>query len=754
MLNLEITLKVNSYQNSNTMLRDNEIIFGNRKTQNYKLNSPIIDTANDILRAIVDEYNSQYRLVVQGNLFEQAFLKLICQNTDDCIECVAMNNTISMPTSSRLALMAHKLGIEPVQKIAVCIEDNGFNIHLPDYPLIEVVNGNRNRIIVSDNESYIHREFSNGDTDNFAFLVNGESTIADGNYIIGCTSDNVRDVVQAYVETKYINPILGRIYDDNKALFESLDVLRSVAPDSVPWPLLDKIEPFYYIYPEDSALRVISGDKAIFKPHSVSINSSYAVVLDDPKDIARLTTFFNNKAVRLIPSDCASFEIDTDESIIGKNTLALYFEDSKPFGEISLDVIKLIKISNVSFSLETVRWEYDKVYPFKATVTPANADDINDLVIISSNPSVAVVEGDNVRILGEGSFYFIAKTKEITCQSEPYNIEIPVIKNIWVSHWPVGIKLDPGSSFDTNVFIADERVNFNGFAWQIINNLNVVYIERSGENSVIVTALEGGTATVRFYSNDNPSVYCDLDISVKKAKQPHKPWLFLIFAYLLIIPTIIFSAIESPLVWLSIFASLLFCVLGCIRREIIAKISLIILIVFNSFWGYVTIDSLVNTTNSALSNELLEQIYSNKSDNMKSSVTSPEQISNDELIELRAFYIDKILRDFPDNLTDEKTYSTPVYHGTVFSVQNDAIFKSRNWMWLVYSQETYIHGQYVETTYYVAKLENCQIETNTGKLFIDHVSFDSVDNVDLNDEFFGLAACDDTTMVYRLYITE
>ena len=75
-------------------------------------------------------------------------------------------------------------------------------------------------------------------------------------------------------------------------------------------------------------------------------------------------------------------------------------------------------------------------------------------------------------------------------------------------------------------------------------------------------------------------------------------------------------------------------------------------------------------------------------------------------------------------------------------------------MWLVYSQETYIHGQYVETTYYVAKLENCQIETNTGKLFIDHVSFDSVDNVDLNDEFFGLAACDDTTMVYRLYITE
>ena len=219
MSNYSITLKINSYLNNNTILPNGEIIYGLSEYQNFKQNKPIIEFADKIITTVRNEFNSRsVDFIVSGNAFEQAFLKLkyACSGFTGNIE--TRDNTVSVPTEQRLAMLASNFPVTQRMAVGLNIRSDGYPINFPQYPLVDLqMDAGAPQILISSDVNYIRNRLVRDTADNFAFLINGQSEQFDGDrYIIGCTEENVSQLVQAYIETRYINPFVGRAFRQHK----------------------------------------------------------------------------------------------------------------------------------------------------------------------------------------------------------------------------------------------------------------------------------------------------------------------------------------------------------------------------------------------------------------------------------------------------------------------------------------------------------------------------------------------------------
>ncbi len=597
-----ITLRINSYQNGTIFLKDGKILFNANMTQNYKDNSPIISTASRIMESLRGELHQNVSLYVTGNPFEQALMALKCEQNKSFVDGYASGApTVVFSTQERLAFL-EELGCTGNRKIAVSVDCkvSAVDIHLPTYPLVELVPGDMtHKIVVSDNLNVIRGELDFG-VEECAFYIGGQSEEYEGQYIIGCTADNVNELVQAYLETKHINPLVGE-------LFQQVSRIISVEqhPKSA---LLNRTEPFYYsTRPSDQPIKMYD-DRAYPLPvRYITIDENGHVIIGYP---------LSSQIVRRYRLPNGTYLNDTAENAMeitglkpGEYDLCVCFEDSAPFVEFHIVVEEAIYVRNIDICIpndDKNVLQVGKTYNVNLTIEPQDALDSNRVTLVCDNPEVAELDGDKIQIKKEGAFTLLAKaTKSYSEAKATYKAHVYGVEEIWVEDWPLDT-LPPGRVVNPTVKISPRQANKSGFSYSIIQGKNKIedYPEMRSGASIYLKTRKPGTVRVRFTSRDNPEVYCDRTLKIKKDE--YEPWSFLFIMGILvsICAIVLFALSKTVLACLGMIGAVVLFVRSLIQDgRFVKNVIAVVLAILLTVCFIIQDTYLTNKHNAALEND-------------------------------------------------------------------------------------------------------------------------------------------------------
>lgn len=556
-----VTLRINSYRNANTFLKDGKILFSANMTQNHKDNSPIISSVSNIIESLQSEMNQNISLYVTGNAFERALMAFKCeQNKEFIVGYESSAPTIPLSTQERLVLL-EQLGCTAISKIAVSVLCKGVetDVNLPTYPLVEFVSSAPAHIvIVSDNIDTIHRELRYG-AEECAFYIGGQSEEYEGQYIIGCTADNVNELVRAYIETKYINPLVGELFAQ----------LRDVDNRSK-HILINCTEPHYYsTLPLGHPLKLYD-DSSRELPISFTTINPDGMVISGLPDTTRLTRRYKLPDGTFVDDEAADLSKISNLSP-GEYDLCVYFEDSAPFAEFHIVVEKAIYVSCITIDVDINNDDplvVGQAYKYSLTIEPECTKDGKDVVLCCSNTDVAEIVGDEIIIKSDGVFSLIAeatKTKaRVDFVARTYTVEM-----IQVSDWPRHV-VRGGTWFRAFVDIQPYQANKGGFSFEVVKGGRTVEAHKEAPNSnfICVDAKRRGAAIFRFTSNDDPNVSCEKKLKIKAGSRPLRKSIFAKTALgLTVLTAILLLFRATTLFWASIGLTVAALVISCIRNE-------------------------------------------------------------------------------------------------------------------------------------------------------------------------------------------
>lgn len=507
MSNTNVTLKVNSYQTKNTVLFDGNFINSNNKTL-YCRKRPVLSCLNEFFNDVYSERNEKFFLKVQGNLFEQALLQFEASQRSTVCGFSAGPTTIAWSTLERLQYLQAALGAEAkTYEVSLACAGN-VSVSMPAYPLVRFLgNPNSSRLVISDDIEVIKDILDENLCEPVAFLVGGASCIYKKTYIIGCTMDTMQELVQCYLETQYINPFVGKLASQ---LQDRVDARTT--PEAF---LLDAIEPYYYLDTAHQELHLFQGDRATLGIHSVSM-ADYGIVLDAESDLSRLTSTMGSKpaiadsTIPVLIVDSADLRsIEAVEN--GQCSLNYFFDDRTPIFTVTVHVSPHIYINSIHSEIQyegkrVSRWKLGYAYDIATEYFPANAEDQNEIRYSSSNPEIAVVSGNAVRVLKEGAFDLIVTTRNLS-ERFAYVISNAEVKDIAVKGWPKDNTLYVDSQFEATVRIEPYNANWSGFTYEVIEGAKCIAVVSNGPD-ITITAQKAGKCVIRFTSLDNPQCSC------------------------------------------------------------------------------------------------------------------------------------------------------------------------------------------------------------------------------------------------------
>ena len=581
-----VTVKINSYQVRNTVLFDGAVLPGANKTENGK-SRPVLDCINDLLDAIHDEVNGSYCLQVCGNAFEQALIRLAAAEQTAVTECSGEAIVLPWSTQARLQYLQDAVGgFVDAQILALSLVGNA-GITLPDHPLISFSAApNAPKLIVSTDVYEIEDYWEEGNCEPVAFWVGGKSRHlkSTGQYIIGCTEANVQELVCAYLETRYINPWVGKLF---AAYQNQFDISRDPAAF-----LLDRIEPYFYMDAASARVQLFQGEAFTLGIHALSVDSSGSIQADAVQDLSRLTWTKTEE-----PADGSADAIITvaAEDIrnitagrTGTCRISVYFEDALPLFSSLITVAAHVYIRKVQSEIlqngESVsRWKIGRHYDITTAFEPTHAEDADQIRYTSSNPDVAQIVGDQVVILTEGEFTLRTYTKQATHEVS-YSVSGAAVKRIGVRYWLGKNELAVGKWFKTDIQIEPQTANWSGFSYELIKGKKCVEVQTDGRSTIRFDAKKTGACRIKLYSLDDPQISCIQQLKV--IPPPRVERVVANFGVVLLIVSLL-ALFINPQVCIGTFVgALLLFAIGCLRREKGAKKMLITgLVIFSLLLG-------------------------------------------------------------------------------------------------------------------------------------------------------------------------
>lgn len=567
-----VTVKINSYQIRNTVLFDGAVLQGANKTENCK-SRPILACIDDLLKAIHDEVNGTYRLQVCGNAFEQALVRLAAAEQTAVTECSGEANSIPWPTQARLQYLQDAVGgFVDAQILAFSMVGNA-GISLPDYPLISFSAApNAPKLIISNDIYEIEDYWEEGNCEPVAFWIGGESRHLKntGQYIIGCTEANVQDLVCAYLESRYINPWVGKLFG---AYQNQFDVSRDPAAF-----LLDRIEPYFYMDAASARVQLFQGEACSLGIHSLSMDGSGRIRQDAAEDLSRLTWLKIEEAedgsaggeiLTAAPEDLRQIRANGT----GTSRIRFYFEDTIPLFSTLITVVPHVYIRSIQSQLlcegqPVSRWKIGRHYDIATAFEPANAEDTDQITYTSSRPDIAQVVGNQVVILAEGEFTLTTAAKQ-AAHEVSYSIAGAAVKRIGVKYWLSKNQLVAGHPFRTDICIEPETANWSGFSYEIIKGRRCAELQIDKQGRVCIEAKKAGDCLIKFFSLDDPRVHCIQRLVVTPAPKIER--VVANFGVVLLIIGLIALFLSFKVSIAPFIGALLLFAIGCLRREKGAK---------------------------------------------------------------------------------------------------------------------------------------------------------------------------------------
>lgn len=576
--NAPVTVKVNSYQGTITTLRDGKIFtMANNPSILFNFtdqgkSESVIDLAEPYFMGLLREFrDDDIDLTIKGNLFEQEFYKIVAHNNQfHDLKCAY--NDFVLATSARLSAFAKMKAAFPVKVVPIELSfygDDFYHFELPSYSLVNFAGGaGTSRIFISSNLSYLERGLRARGADNIAFLVGGSSqALDDGKYIIGCTADNVHSMVTSYIETRYINPFIGELFN-TIASIENFPIDKMVRT-------LNRVDPYYYCKKE--SLEIYENDLTAVDVHCFSTDNMGRIQTDSPEwlEKVRLKTILPNACV-VVKNQGVYLKFPTS----GNDRVSLYMDGLDFTASIDVEVKQHIYVTNVDLNMDVTKWKQGNYYPFRVGIIPQHAEDRREIVIESSDPHIAEVRGDQVYVKNEGSFHLVARIRDREW-SKRFIVRFPHVDSFDTKDWPERNSMTVGGEWETPLLINGRIARCNEY--EIIctdaNGQNRKVDISTGTTNVYIKARKAGDVSIKFVPKDDESQSLIKKLKIKKAD---REWFFTGFAICGLILSIVLTLFRSA--WAPGFylATGLLFIVAALRRESYAKpltaIALVILL--------------------------------------------------------------------------------------------------------------------------------------------------------------------------------
>ena len=465
------TLKINSFENKNSILVNNEIVGINSEFMNY-YSKPIVPAAKKILETLEAEFNDEFEFNVYGNLFEQKYVSFLCQENDYCCSCSVCDTEIAIPTIERIHTLLEFSNAEIT--IPVALQTDIADIHLPQYPGVQFLSDGSEKIIVSDNISYI-RQFADAHC-KIAFLKGGKTRWLGKLLVIGCEPQELQDLICSYIDTGYLNAEIFK-------LANSLNLAEK--------SIIHRVDPFFFTKKE------------------IELDVDGVTSLEIQSVPANANT--DNITIKVIGESVTSDHLTLTGVSEGESIVELFLDSPIPFATAKVLVHKHIYVEKILIEIDS---ESDglfvgQTYPISVVLEPFDAEDADSLNLMTSDNNIAVINGKAVTILSAGEFSIRAKTKHIT--AEKTVSAISKVSSITLSSFPETICF--GDVLEIKATVHPENAHNKKYKWITSDNsVAIVGIDNNGKE--VVQAKGIGNAKITCVSLDDESIYAELPVSV------------------------------------------------------------------------------------------------------------------------------------------------------------------------------------------------------------------------------------------------
>lgn len=713
---VEITLKINSYQSKNIVLKNNDVLFENNKIQNF-VSEKLTECSDELLDAILDDFNTHiFNLSVYGNKFEQELVKLCFKSRGlpDTAKLEAFESIMSLSTEKRLAYIksfADKnwFTIEK-QNIYLNILSDDYDINLPDYPLVNInLSPNAPQIVVAKDLQSLKKLLRDGVSEPVAFCFGVDSQMFKHKYIIGISDENASEIIQAYIESQYINPIVTDIIEK----YQLLDVNRVFLA-------LNCTDTTFYFDGTKTNLTAFTNDNIITGIHSLFIDDNCNLFRDRELDLKKLfirtettqnTDGFNSTNYLKVYSEKGLLLKGLRETEL---ETSFFFETNEPIAKLFLSIKDHCYATDIKVNIDHGRWRVGKSYRVNVEVFPSDAEDKLDIALSSSNTEVAEVYGNEVYIKGDGSFDLIATGKEKTV-AKRFDIDTYKINSISTRYWPDQNIITSNDAFSTAVLINDVPVSPGEFRFEVLSADKIVEVKK-GNKGITVFCRKKGKAQIKIISVEDETKYCIKNLIVKKDPKAKNDWFFLIGGMGLLIASAILMFMRSSLTFPGLVLSLAMFVVAAIRKEklslIILPVAVVLLSVIGVFRCGVYYDVSVALKLSELSDSMIQEM----SDNTKLLVNeAPFESYYDDVWETNTYL----------------PYSTE-YIGVYFDSKDRLVLKDKNEVYFIYKVEASCPNDNSSIVRYAyAKYKNVEITAKGEVIYeTDHCSLEYFDSFD------------------------
>lgn len=474
----------------------------------------------------------------------------------------------------------------------------------------------------------------------------------------------MQTLIDAYVETKYVNPLVGRWFSSYLSTHENALTDRR-------YYLIDRVDPYVYVEPEDANITLFQGDSLQINVQSVSTDAEGRIVSNSPSVLRYVTHKMSGAEGE---TDCIEF---THDNLLHLHCLApgsarmdLFYDDPKPFAHVNITA----KEHNYAKSIVITINQNNKLivgecYPINIQTVPYNAEDREEIALALDRSDVAELQGNKIFIKKVGGFTITAKGQEAQA-SRNYNVPRAVTK-IEVHHWPKNDKIAMGSQFTVQGDVFPSNATDKRIKCEIYGDTGALFVQgEKNSNDITFRAISSGSVTVRFYSVSDPDVFCEKTIVVYDNST--QPWLAVKAGFWLMAIAAMFMLFRTSLVWVFMALSLLAFGIACFRRETLAKIMIVLAIAASCVLGYLRINVFYDKDLLLSMEKMPENVLEELCDQSYNTVSNDSYAYSDSLL----------------SFDQSEYYPTHVqYLGYYFGYENNLIVDN-NHLYLVYRVET------------------------------------------------------------------
>ncbi len=468
-----VKLKINPYQNTNTISINDKVLSSYSELNNF-IKRPFLEWAHLFYETVEKEVYGEYKVIVVSGEFENILLSKLRAKYPSCIEYIYEEFEVNAKEEVRLETL-EKLGKKYLEeyvrldnKLFIC-DEAGRKIPIPMGYQATLDKEQASIIIVTNELAAL--DLANKKSGKFIIYFDNTSRVSrvHKSYILGLTMNKAYNFLEAFVKRQLYMPRIIYLYQQ---LIQKIETLTEEEARQL--ALAIQIDTYVWVNVRNEieiGVEVPIEYKVI--PPSASIPQIQAVVLNQ-----RIASCDGKQLVGLTE---------------GQTTIEFYKSlESTPFYKTAIRVSNTHTIEKMALSLDEMVMGVGKTQQANIEIYPEDAEDIEELEWISSDPQVAKVsEEGKIKTISEGKCIITLKGRRTQAELEltvrPQIKKITLSQNQWCAH--------VGDKQPIEVLIAPIEVYNREYRW-FTTDETVAFVEMQDDGQEVMRAVGRGSCMI------------------------------------------------------------------------------------------------------------------------------------------------------------------------------------------------------------------------------------------------------------------